>query len=627
MLLGPVFQTELVANARRRRYYLLRVLFAGMLLFSLWMCYEGVAGWYGNDRLSIREAANLASGFFVTFAWLSMILTLLVAPAVAAGAIATERERRTIEYLFATDLSNAEIVLSKLFGKLLLVGKLVMVALPVLAIFRLMGGIPGSLLLTYFAMLASTATLVTVGSMCISVWSPRARDALIRVYLVEALVFLLPFFLGSWMMALGMQGGVLGTILTLFGYVVDWCLAINPLPVMFSQMIGSGLGMGYGASEVWQLVGWQLLLSLVLCCIAVIAVRRVHLRSVSSAGATTRSWKWELPRIRLPLGEHPMLWKELFARTSATKLGFLGRVCMGIIMLGTLSIAIYQYAVAVGVVRGGWGGSPGNQYIAVSMSISTLIGVGGVILMGLRAASLITNEKEHDSWLSLISTPLTGSDIILAKALGNFYAFRWLAAPLALVWFLQLTLSPEFMLAIPFHVLAVLTTGLFATSVGLAYSLKFKGSLRSIGATIGTLFFFGGGYMMCCCMPLLVTGGDDEIMKLALVLFVPFLHFAPGMIMIEGVHGEEWVVVDMILGLMIYAAAGIMILATLVSRFDELVGRTFRPEYAAPLRPQAPGEGMPSNMPPLPPRTSKVLPLLDPPQEPAPDTPQDDTTH
>ena len=54
-------------------------------------------------------------------------------PAVAAGGIASERQRRTIEYLFATDLSNGEIVLDKLCARLLTVGKLLLATLPVLA--------------------------------------------------------------------------------------------------------------------------------------------------------------------------------------------------------------------------------------------------------------------------------------------------------------------------------------------------------------------------------------------------------------------------------------------------------------------------------------------------------------
>ena len=42
--------------------------------------------------------------FFLSFSWLQILLILLVGPAMAVGTIATERERRTIEYLFVTDL-------------------------------------------------------------------------------------------------------------------------------------------------------------------------------------------------------------------------------------------------------------------------------------------------------------------------------------------------------------------------------------------------------------------------------------------------------------------------------------------------------------------------------------------
>src|SRR5690606_36088413 len=169
MLLGPVFQSEMVTTARRGRYFIARGLFGLVLLVCLWACYESVVQG-GNYRLTIPQAAKLANNFFQTFAWVTLVGALLATPAMVAGAVASERERRTIEYLFATDLSNAEIILSMLVSRLLLVGKLVLVSLPILAIFRLMGGIPWGTLVTYFAGLASTICLLAAISICISVW-------------------------------------------------------------------------------------------------------------------------------------------------------------------------------------------------------------------------------------------------------------------------------------------------------------------------------------------------------------------------------------------------------------------------------------------------------------------------
>ncbi len=594
MLLGPVFQTEMVANARRGRYFVLRVLFAAGLLFALWVCYVGVADSYGRDgRLTIREASTLASTFFVTFVWITILTAMVITPAVSAGAIASERERRTIEYLFATDLSNTEIVLSKLCGKLLLVGKLVMVTLPVLAIFRLLGGIPGNLLVGYFALLASTVTLLTVGAMCISVWTKRARDAVIRVYLVEAVVFVLPLVINMLLMALGGGGGVLQWISDRIGQIVALLLEINPIYLLLFQMAPGGtLGVGVNETAMWRMVVWQLGFSLVLAVVAVLAVRRVHLRSISSSGGKGGSLRFELPRFRPAMHNQPMLWKELFARTASTQLGVLGRIAIALLLIVTMGIALYSYAYILDTPANQWQ-TQAEMFAPCSIMITGFLGAGMALLMGVRAAGLVTYEKERDCWLSLIATPLTGADIVGAKALGNVYAFRWMLLPLGVTWLLQLTLSPIFLIGIPLHLFAIGVTSVFATAVGLAYSLKFTTSLKAIGATSLTLFFVGGGYFFCCCFPLIIVGngGEDEIIKVALIGCIPFLQAVPGFVVVDDfLEGDEpWVAFDYVAGVAMYGTAAIVILSSLVARFDEFVGRTSSPVYASPSRTGRPG--------------------------------------
>jgi len=505
---------------------------------------------------------------------------MVVTPAVAAGAIASERERRTIEYLFATDLSNAEIVLSKLASKLLLLGKLMAVALPVLAIFRLLGGIPGNLLIVYFAGLASTITLLTMGAMCISVWTARARDAVIRVYLVEAVIFIVPIILWLPLMAVGGVRGRWSWFTDVLGKVVEVCVSINPLFVLGEAVSGSGgLGVGLDASVIWRMVGVHLLITVALAMLAVAAVRRVHLRSVSSPGGAKKR-RWEFPRFRPALGSRPMLWKEMFARSAATKLGVLGRVAMGIVLIATVGIAVVcYYTIITSNMNNQWI-SLGEQFLQVSIMITVVLSVGAVILAGLRAAGLVTYEKERDCWLSLVSTPLTGAEILGAKVAGNLYAFRWVLLPLFLIWFLQTTLSPQYIVAIPMHLITILATALFATAVGLAYSLNFDSSLKSIGATMGTLFFVGGGYILCCCVPLMFGGADDDVMEIAMAGFIPFLHVVPGLLLVvdDMPSDQPWMLFDYVIGTVGYGVMGIVLLSTLVARFESIVGRTSRGE-------------------------------------------------
>ena len=66
---------------------------------------------------------------------------LLLTPALVAGVIADEKQRKTLHYLMASRLSSAEIVLGKLLVRMLYVTVLLGVSLPVLSLLVLLGGI------------------------------------------------------------------------------------------------------------------------------------------------------------------------------------------------------------------------------------------------------------------------------------------------------------------------------------------------------------------------------------------------------------------------------------------------------------------------------------------------------
>src|SRR5687768_16006339 len=125
MLFGPIFQVELVTAARQRRQFVLRVFYAAIILFVLWASYSSMAAYNRalnqGGAISISNLAETATTFFVAFTWVQLLGILAIAPVMAVGTIASERERRTIEYLFATDLSNFEIVVGKTFARLVVV--------------------------------------------------------------------------------------------------------------------------------------------------------------------------------------------------------------------------------------------------------------------------------------------------------------------------------------------------------------------------------------------------------------------------------------------------------------------------------------------------------------------------
>ena len=117
----------------------------------------------------------------------------VVGPALAAGTIAQERERRTMEYLYTTPLSNLEIIIGKLGGRVLQILYLVLSGVPVLALAMLLGGIAPQAIASLTAITLSTVLFVTMVSMAVSAWTAKARDAIIKAYLVFFCLWVLPF--------------------------------------------------------------------------------------------------------------------------------------------------------------------------------------------------------------------------------------------------------------------------------------------------------------------------------------------------------------------------------------------------------------------------------------------------
>jgi len=577
MLLGPVFSVEIVTSARRARYFVLRTAYALILLLSLWSVYALAREQSASLELNIRQTAELTAGFFSSVAYLQLITVLLVGPAIAAGTIAGERQRRTIEYLFATDLSNREIILDKLAGRLLLITYLIAVSLPILATFRLFGGISLDVLMILFVVTASTMVAVAAVSVCISVWSTKARDAVLRTYLVLLAVLILPLVLGAWL-----ASGVAGQLAGGLGRLVQWLLVANPLLVL-----GQSLNRTAGSRSIWQPVGSMVLAHTVAAAVSIavatMAVRRVHLRAAgkSARGRRRLPTRWWRPK----LGNHPMLWKELFARHAVTRLGLAGWIASLLILLATAMTTGWVFLAALESNRL----FLDNDYFQYASMAGALAGCAALLLIGMRAAGAIAGEKERDCWLSLVSTPLTAREIVLAKVVGNVYALRWILVVPIGIWALGVVLWLPYLLVLLVLVVLLLLLALFISSLGVLASFLCRTTLRAMGATLATALFLGGGYLGLCCLPLMIGGPGSGTAAIILAPCAPFLLFIPGLIYVDLFHnflrGDQGVVIAaFFVGVLGYALATAMLCASMVANFDRWAGRTRRFRAGAPDR-------------------------------------------
>jgi ABC-type transport system involved in multi-copper enzyme maturation permease subunit len=571
---GPILAVELVTASRRTRYFVLRVLYAAALFFALWITHQETVGSSAGDMNAI---ARFTAAFFMTFGVIQLMAVLLIGPALAAGTIAQERERRTMEYLYATPLSNLEIIIGKLGGRVLQILCLVLSGVPVLALAMLLGGITPQDIISLTAITLSTVLFVTMVSMAVSAWTAKARDAVIRAYLVFFCLWVLPMPIWailkashscSWMWPLPSQ-----------------FIIANPVAV-FTSIFTRDSPWG-PLAEPWELllalVRNQMLAGGIALALATLFMRRIHLRE---AGKPARKRRWRIQFFRGRLGDDPMHWKELYAEPASSRLGLLGYGLLALIFVGVCGFTILAFLESVG------NSNPyprsGESFCGYAVGMSTFLSCCGLLLLTARAAGSITSEKERDCWVSLISSPLEAREIVKAKILGSIWSLRGFVVFLAVVWLPALLLRPSYFWGIAFSLLDLGILAAFVAALGVYCSLCSKSTLRAMGAALGIGIMVGGGYMMCCC-PVVAVGARDvgDGIELGLAPCMPFLLGWPGVasLMLDSSRTSREIggfMAAYVTGTIGYAAMAVMLMFMAIDQFDEKSGRTQRRSAASP---------------------------------------------
>jgi len=500
MLPGPVFTFEMLTMARRRGHYVLRGLYGALLLALICQTYLPFSH-AGDDRfrngeMSIQEAAGLGRAFFQTFAVTQALIVLLITPALVAGVIADERQRKTLHYLLASRLTGAEIVLGKLFARGAAVGTFVAAGLPVVAILSLVGGIDPKEVWLLFAACASAAFFVAAVSIAVSVHAKRPREAVLLAYLLEAGWLFGPSVV---QLALPAAGGAGLRVYEWVQPVNGWLAASSPF-VVTAGISPSGTAM----EPIVTMIGLQLLYGSVLVAVAVARLRPVHrahggprnARFAARFAGRVRRWR---PRPRC--GDDALLWKERFAAGS-------GGLASAVIAAASLMVVGLLVFFATGFVTEvlreirGRGFYPSvfskhhrelNLYLRFATSLTFAAWVAGTAVV---ASGGFTGERETDTWESLLATPLTPAEIVRGKMVGAVWSTRRAGVFWLILVALGLGLGAV-------HPLGAAAAGLiagvnvwFASALGTFFSLRARNSARSLAATVATLLFCNVFYLL-----------------------------------------------------------------------------------------------------------------------------------
>jgi ABC-type transport system involved in multi-copper enzyme maturation permease subunit len=442
-MFGPCLTKELRGTSRRLRHYILRAAYvAALALFmvAVWMLVfdEGPAG--GGNVYSVSRMANAGKSVVSWVVWFEFVAAHALAVILMANSVSGEIRRRTLGVLMTTPLSGWQIVTGKLLGGMCQTLLLLAISFPVLALARMLGGVPWSFVVGSICVTFTSALFVAAVTMLFSI--EFASTAVVAVVSIASVV-------GSYM----------GVAFLAFGGAAVPELVHMGGPVVSMVTLTIGLfSPGHMRGSQW---GWVLNcgmmggLSLLLLALAARQVRRAAYRlfegrvwapalaqvrpqpvaararearnapglpsaasavTVASAGPADRPEPAEAPPLPPPqspgrkdtgpirrVAGNPIQWKDLTCRRLADR----PAMVVGYIIVGWFSLVVYLVLLVGGSV-----GNPGAHGVIAALWVLT-----GSLATGLLACGLIASEHQSHALPALLTTAMTDRQILWHKTL------------------------------------------------------------------------------------------------------------------------------------------------------------------------------------------------------------------
>lgn len=543
-LFGPVLAYDVLRTGRKKWPVYARVGYAVVLAVIFGFTYaswQSFATRYGGE-VRPKDLSRLAEMYFGVYMVVQFLLVCLLTPAAVAGAVADEKERRTLEFLLATDLRDREILFGKLASRVGALLLFLLAGVPVLSAIQFFGGIDPDLVVAGFAGTFTTALALAALGIAASVLAKRARDAIALTYLA-AIAYLI---VSAFVHVMALSPAVRGETVEVFGYTIAAedvtypLVAGNPfymVPYVLETQVRRGGGgvfsaLGhyvlFDAVVIALLVGWAgLRLRAIALAQAFGGPRRSLLRRLTrrAADRDAAPARRKAEAARPAVGDFPVVWKEVFVDTGL-KLGLFGKLMiLGLVVCSFVPAGILVWTELIdpaGYRRGGawWSAARWDEFTegmnAFVRVTGTIVGTLIFLAIAVRGAGAVSGERDRQSMDVLLTTPLTAGQIIWGKWWGCLLGMRWAWVWLGTLWLLGLAAGAVHpAMVVPF----VLSTAVYASGfawIGLFCSVAFRTTLRAAMAAIVLGVFCGGGYwlviLFCCAMPLsLSSAGPRDV--------------------------------------------------------------------------------------------------------------------
>ena len=475
MLLGAVFERELRFAPKSKGLFIGRAIYAGSLLAIIATCWLVLTG--TQAITSAGDTARFGATLLRTLAPLQLTLAVLAAAMTAAVAVSVEKDRRTLELLLLSRLSERELVLGKLAASLLRVMLMLVSAIPVFGIAALFGGVTSIQLGRLFVVTAAAALSAASIATTVAFW----KDTTFQAVAITA------FALVAWI--------VTGeAVATWFGPRVGE--QISPARAMFAALSPAG----------GNLSSFLSLCGLIIVGTNVVAIRQVRswnmARDARRAAQARGTGGSTTPRPARNIWQNPILWREICTNAY-------GRT---IVIVRLAWLLLFAAAVA-GIMSEARAENPDRFAVAVAvipMALASLLAVTAL------AVTSITTERDRGSLDLLLVSDLEPKEFIWGKLFGALAVAREVVV---LPLLLCVSLIASGIASLENGCYLLLGTAIllfFAAVLGIHIGLSYPSSRRAIAVGLGTIAFLFIG--VATAMRIMVAFGSSFELQLA-----PFL--------------------------------------------------------------------------------------------------------
>ncbi len=410
-------------GSRQARHLWIRLGYLGALVLLMMIGLLSPGSGIGGE-VSLTALAKSGTWVFAIISYGQVVLVCLLSPLFMAGAIGQERAGQTYNILLTTPLSNLQIVLGSLGGRLFFIMTLLLSGLPLYAVLLIFGGVPAWSVVVSFSVAACTAVVVGTVAVTLSVLRAGGRKAVFSFVIAVA-----AYLIGAYMLdtALLRRLGPANS--------TTWLTGLHPLLVMEASLNSANYGppAPETLADTSGLIRFYLTKPFAafasicgLLSFAQILFCAVVLRSVGQG--EWRIVRWAKSQFRLPVeagGErrrpardvwaNPIAWREAATRGRGAA-GMIARTGFTVVglMLGAALIFLHHIDMLPKLPRT----TSAEVFHGVLFAV-LLMEVAVITLVALyMSAGCVSREREDGTLDLLLTTPTTPKQYIWGKLRG-----------------------------------------------------------------------------------------------------------------------------------------------------------------------------------------------------------------